>query len=66
MRCVVEGDPAREDDEDEEDDDREDVKPGVVYRMLKAGKLKRLDGGMNQYEEIARKSIAKLQKSGPG
>src|SRR5690606_9923407 len=55
MRCVVEGEPARDDDEEDEDSTKDDVKPGVVYRMLKAGKLKKLEGGMNQYEEIARK-----------
>ncbi len=33
--------------------------PGTVYRLAK-GQLRRLDGGMEQYEEIATRSAAKL------
>ena len=72
MRCVVEGESPKsiarsnrlDDDEDmdssEEDD--ESSTPGVVYRMLK-GKLKKLEGGMLKYEELAAKASTKMGKT---
>ena len=33
--------------------------PGTVYRLVK-GQLKKLEGGMEQYEEIAGRAAAKL------
>ena len=70
MRCVVEGElpkriamsqQAEDDDETEEssDEDEDSRSPGVVYRMFKGG-LKKLDGGMLQYEEIAAKAATKM------
>lgn len=63
----MEGHPAQEDDDDSDGEDvREETKPpGVVYRMFKGG-LKKLEGGMNQYEEIARRGVEKLKKNGAG
>lgn len=53
-------------DEAEDSSDSEDeeagVAPGTVFRLIK-GQLKRLEGGMQQYEEIAAKSAAKLSKA---
>lgn len=73
MRCVVEGESPKsiarsngqDDDEDESSSSEEDDEtgsPGVVYRMFK-GKLKKLDGGMLQYEEIAARASTKMGKS---
>jgi ATP-binding cassette, subfamily F, member 3 len=71
MRCVVEGEPPDDfigedasDDSDEEGHSGEVWKApqGVVYRIVK-GQLKRLDGGMRKYEEIAAKASAKLKVS---
>ena len=72
MRCVVEGESpksiarsSRPDDDDDDDEfseeDDEAGSPGVVYRMFK-GKLKKLDGGMMQYEEIAARASTKMGK----
>ncbi len=73
MRCVVEGESAKsiarsyrpgdEDEEDEEssDEDEASSRRRVVYRMVK-GKLKPLEGGMLQYEELAAKSSMKMGK----
>lgn len=72
MRCMVEGEspksiamsnrPDDDDDEDDESEEDEAATPGVVYRMLK-GKLKKLDGGMLKYEELATKASTKMGKS---
>lgn len=75
MRCVVEGEsPANissraaleahegNEDEDDEDSDYEealDKRKGSVFRVFKGG-LKKLEGGMDNYEEIARRTSAKL------
>jgi ATP-binding cassette, subfamily F, member 3 len=73
MRCVVEGEsPSKggsrraaiqgleeEEEDDTDEDDEEDIKKGTVYRMFK-GTLRKLDGGMAQYEEIAERAAAKL------
>ena len=70
MRCVVEGESpkaiaktsrAEDEDEAEESSDEEEdaARVSVVYRMFK-GKLKKLDGGMLQYEEIATKASTKM------
>ncbi|KAF2009533.1 ABC transporter ATP-binding protein uup-1 [Aaosphaeria arxii CBS 175.79] len=70
MRTVVEGDSpyklasgAEDEDpeEDETDEDEAGVTAGTVYRLVK-GQLKKLDGGMEQYEEIASRTAAKLGK----
>jgi hypothetical protein len=73
MRCVVEGEspksiarssrPDNDDDDDESsEEDDEAGSPGVVYRMFK-GRLKKLDGGMMQYEEIAARASTKMGKT---
>lgn len=73
MRCVVEGESpksiARSNGQDDEEDDTESSEeddesgsPGVVYRMIK-GKLKKLDGGMLKYEELAAKASTKMGKT---
>ena len=69
MRCVVEGQSVREDDSENDDDDDDEPRgsggkmarrsPGVVYR-LRNGELKKLEGGMARYEELAKKAAAKL------
>ena len=49
---------------EEEDSDSEGetgLPVGTVYRIVK-GQLKKLDGGMSQYEEIAARQAAKLAK----
>ena len=73
MRCVVEGESPRdiarsnrpddsdEDNESEEDND-ETGRKGIVYRLSK-GMLKKLDGGMSRYEELAAKASAKMSKA---
>ncbi|KAF2670340.1 ABC transporter ATP-binding protein uup-1 [Microthyrium microscopicum] len=78
MRCAVEGvSPGAlssraameaEEDEDSSEDDEEDVldrHKGTVWRMFKGG-LRKLDGGMEKYEEIAFKAAAKLVSKGLG
>lgn len=53
-----------EDEANESSDSEESetgVAPGIVYRLAK-GQLKKLDGGMEQYAEIAERSAAKLGK----
>ncbi|KAF2263115.1 ABC transporter ATP-binding protein uup-1 [Lojkania enalia] len=70
MRTVVEGvspyrlaSGAQADEEpDEEDPDSEEetgAAAGTVYRIVK-GQLKKLEGGMEQYEEIAARAAGKL------
>ncbi|KAJ4376358.1 hypothetical protein N0V83_001641 [Neocucurbitaria cava] len=72
MRTVVEGESPYalapgvhgEDEANESSDSEESetgVAPGIVYRLAK-GQLKKLDGGMEQYAEIAKRSAAKLGK----
>ncbi|EKG09623.1 ABC transporter-like protein [Macrophomina phaseolina MS6] len=71
MRCVVQGEsPKRiletvdEDERETSDDSDEELGfgiQGVVYRLSK-GKLTKLEGGMQQYEELAEKASAKLGK----
>ena len=39
----------------------EDSEPGVVYRMTKAGAMKKLAGGVAAYEELMEKAVAKLE-----
>ncbi|KAI7465196.1 ABC transporter domain-containing protein [Hortaea werneckii] len=72
MRCVVEGehpkdlaasnvpDAGEELPEESEESDSES-RPGVVYRISR-GKLSKLENGMQQYEDIAARSSAKLGK----
>lgn len=73
MRCVVEGESPKsiaksyrpgeeEDEEDSSEDDDGDTRVRVVYRMIK-GRLKKLDGGMLQYEELAAKASTKMGKA---
>ena len=73
MRCVVEGEspksiarsylPKDEDESDETSDEDEDsTRESVVYRMFRGG-LRKLEGGMLQYEEIAAKAATKMGKS---
>ncbi|CAO2658364.1 Nn.00g060870.m01.CDS01 [Neocucurbitaria sp. VM-36] len=73
MRTVVEGESpfalapgVHGEDEANEGSDSEEsetgVAPGTVYRVVK-GQLRKLDGGMEQYAEIAERSAAKLGKT---
>jgi ATP-binding cassette subfamily F protein 3 len=74
MRCVIEGEnPAKissraaldakdgeaSSSEDEEYEEALDKSKGTVFRMFKGG-LRKLDNGMDQYEDIATKAAAKL------
>jgi ATP-binding cassette, subfamily F, member 3 len=63
MRCVVDrerptraGDNAHESDSDDSEDGGS---PGTVYHVRKTG-LRKLDRGMQQYEEIVQKTVDKL------
>jgi ATP-binding cassette, subfamily F, member 3 len=64
MRCVVEGEKVRaavgdEDGNDESSAEEDEVRPpGVVYRMFKGG-LQKLEGGMDRYEALVEKGLAK-------
>ena len=42
--------------------DEAGVAPGTVYRLTK-GRLERLEGGMEQYAELAARTAAKLSRS---
>ncbi|KAF1984916.1 ABC transporter ATP-binding protein uup-1 [Aulographum hederae CBS 113979] len=72
MRCVVEGENPyvlakragvddEEDDSSDEDEDEAMRRKGTVYRMFRGG-LRRLEGGMEQYEGIAERASSKLGK----
>ena len=64
-RVAVQDDPgAVEDDDEVSDDDEDDTlrKPGRVFQMTRKGVLKRLEGGMDEYEEIATRLADKLVK----
>lgn len=55
--------PGDSDDEQESSSDEQDVaRLGVVYRLFK-GSLKKLEGGMLRYEELAVKASAKMSKT---
>jgi len=63
-RGVVEREPVDLNNDENEDSEEEpspavSKEPGVVYR-LRNGELKKLDGGMQRYEELARKTVQKL------
>ncbi|KAH7397244.1 P-loop containing nucleoside triphosphate hydrolase protein [Pyrenochaeta sp. MPI-SDFR-AT-0127] len=74
MRTVVEGESpytlapgvrGAEDEADESSDSEGSetgAAPGSVYRLVK-GQVKKLEGGMEQYEEIAARTAAKLGKA---
>lgn len=49
-------------DESESDGDEAGVAPGTVYRLTK-GQLRKLEGGMEQYAELAARTAARLGKS---
>ncbi|KAJ9620749.1 uncharacterized protein PV06_03363 [Exophiala oligosperma] len=64
MRCVVDAEKLdkggdEDDSGSDDDDDSETRTPGVVYHVRKAG-LRKLERGMQQYEEIVSKTIDKL------
>ena len=73
-RTVIEGESPHKlvpgirglDKEEEESSESESEEtgsaPGTVYRLVK-GQVKKLDGGMQQYEEIAARAAAKVGKS---
>ncbi|KAF2117436.1 ABC transporter ATP-binding protein uup-1 [Lophiotrema nucula] len=71
MRTVVEGESPyklapgaqseAEPEEESSDEEEAGAAAGTVYRIVK-GQLKKLDGGMEQYEEIATRTAAKLGK----
>ena len=50
-----------EDEADEGSGSETGVAAGTVFRLVK-GQLKKLEGGMEQYEEIAARTAAKLAK----
>ena len=68
-RTVVEGESPYKlapgvhgkDEADESDPDRDEagVAPGTVYRLTK-GQLRKLEGGMEQYAELAARTAARL------
>ncbi|EXJ92414.1 hypothetical protein A1O3_00965 [Capronia epimyces CBS 606.96] len=63
MRCVVDGEKMDRDEETEDGGDGEESgagPPGTVYHVRKAG-LRRLERGMEQYEEIVSRSVGKLR-----
>ncbi|OCK78741.1 ABC transporter ATP-binding protein uup-1 [Lepidopterella palustris CBS 459.81] len=73
MRCLVEGESPYKlapsahagedpDEEDSEDEDDAGARVGVVYRLVK-GQLRKLERGMEQYEEIAARAAARLRKA---
>lgn len=47
------------DEESSDSDEDSGAAPGTVYRITK-GQLKKLDGGMAQYEDIAGRTAARL------
>lgn len=47
------------------EDDETGVARGTVFRLVK-GQLRKLEGGMEQYEAIAARSAAKLGRRRPG
>lgn len=62
MRCVVDREKNEKGGDEEEDSDSEESEtstPGVVYHVRKAG-LRKLERGMQQYEDIVAKTVAKL------
>ena len=71
MNCVVEDEsprsiarryqPQDEDDSEELSEEESPIRQRTVYRMVK-GRLKKLDGGMQQYEEIAARASSKMGK----
>lgn len=44
------------------EDDESGAAPGTVYRLTK-GQLKKLEGGMERYAELAARTAARLGKS---
>jgi ATP-binding cassette subfamily F protein 3 len=56
MKCVVEGESTKE--EEDSDEGEETRPPGRVYRMHK-GVLKPLPRGMQQYEDLIEKQLIK-------
>ena len=50
-----------EDEQDSSTDEDGTANPGVVYRLSK-GSLKKLEGGMLRYEELAMKASAMMSK----
>jgi ATP-binding cassette, subfamily F, member 3 len=63
MRCVVDREKAMraggEEDESDSDDSEEGTQPGTVYHVRKTG-IRKLERGMQQYEEIVDKTVNKL------
>ncbi|EXJ85623.1 hypothetical protein A1O1_05989 [Capronia coronata CBS 617.96] len=63
MRFVVDREKTDKDEETEDDSSSEESdhgRPGTVYHVRKAG-LRRLERGMQQYEEIVSKSVSNLK-----
>jgi ATP-binding cassette subfamily F protein 3 len=59
----VRGDDDDAEDSSDSEGEETGVAPGTVYRLTK-GQLKKLDGGMEQYEDIAARFAAKLARGG--
>lgn len=55
----VRGDEEEADESSESEEEETGAAPGTVYRLTK-GQLKKLDGGMEQYAEIAARTAARL------
>ena len=51
-----------DDKQDFSTDEDDAANPGIVYRLSK-GSLKKLEGGMLRYEELAMKASAKMSKA---
>lgn len=61
----VHGDGEDAADESESEGDEQGAARGTVYRLAK-GQLKQLEGGMEQYGELAARTAARLAKSAGG
>jgi ATP-binding cassette subfamily F protein 3 len=58
----VHGDGDEAEDSSDSESEETGVAPGTVFRLVK-GQLRKLDGGMGQYEEIAARSATRLGKA---
>jgi ATP-binding cassette subfamily F protein 3 len=64
IQCVVEGAPIIPEvhgdaDDEDEDEEQDDAKTGLVYRVGPRGRLKLLEGGVNDYVAIIEKRLNK-------
>jgi ATPase subunit of ABC transporter with duplicated ATPase domains len=59
IRCVVQGEKMDGEDGDEEDPEEDDTRRRIVY-LMKGGKLKALEGGVEDFEQSLEKRLEKL------